>query len=80
VTRDHEQQADRRGEQAVMRRAARAANMDAVRFAPGDLIVRLIGAANRDPDQFPESDAFDLTRAKSRRLGFASTMRPAAAR
>jgi cytochrome P450 len=36
----------------------------------GALITAVIGAANRDPDVFPDPDVFDLARTPNRHLGF----------
>ncbi len=41
-----------------------------IEFAKGDLIVALIGAANRDPDVFPDPDRMDVTRERLRPLSF----------
>jgi cytochrome P450 len=36
----------------------------------GDLVNSIIGSANRDPEQFPQPDQFDITRKQGRHLGF----------
>ncbi len=36
----------------------------------GELVTAVLGAANRDPDVFPEPDVFDLDRKSSRHLAF----------
>mgnify|MGYP000138195603 FL=1 len=36
----------------------------------GTYIHTSIGAANRDPDQFPEPDRFDITRKPNRQIAF----------
>jgi cytochrome P450 len=41
------------------------------RFEAGQGIVVLFGSANRDPEQFPEPDCFDITRQPNRHLTFA---------
>lgn len=40
------------------------------RIDAGDLVVPLVGAANRDPAQFPDPDRFDITRTQSRHIAF----------
>jgi pimeloyl-[acyl-carrier protein] synthase len=40
------------------------------RIEAGDLVVLLVGAANRDPIQFRDPDRLDVTRAEGRQLGF----------
>lgn len=40
------------------------------RIRAGDTVIALTGAANRDPEHFPEPDRFDVTRRNSRPLSF----------
>jgi hypothetical protein len=40
------------------------------RIATGENVVMLLGAANRDPEQFPDPDRLDLTRAENRHVAF----------
>jgi cytochrome P450 len=44
--------------------------LSGVTFSPGDRILLLFAAANRDPDAFPEPNRFVLGRAPNRHLGF----------
>jgi cytochrome P450 len=43
-----------------------------VSLPAGTRVSVCIGAANRDPDQFPDPDRFDITRSPNRHLAFAS--------
>ncbi|MEM7321281.1 MAG: cytochrome P450, partial [Pseudomonadota bacterium] len=40
-------------------------------LAPGTRVHLMMGAANRDPDQFPDPDSFDIARAPNKHLAFA---------
>jgi cytochrome P450 len=40
------------------------------RIPPGEIVLASLLAANRDPEQFPEPDTFDLTRAPNRHIAF----------
>ena len=51
---------------------AAAVEVGGVAMAPGTQITLCIGAANRDPAQFPEPDRFDIARAPNRHLAFAT--------
>ena len=37
---------------------------------PGELILAMVGSANRDPKQFPDADRFDITRAPNPHIAF----------
>jgi hypothetical protein len=56
--------------QAVARTVAEPIEFSGSEFAKGDLIVALIGAANRDPEVFPDPDRMDVTRERLRPLSF----------
>jgi len=43
-----------------------------VELAPGAYLTLCIGAANRDADEFPEPDRFDIGRTPNRHLAFAA--------
>ena len=52
------------------RRAVRAAVLGGVAMDAGTLVTLGIGAANRDPAQFPDPDRLDITRTPNRHLAF----------
>jgi cytochrome P450 len=54
------------------RRALADVDVGGVALPAGTLITLGIGAANRDPAQFPEPDRLDITRAPNRHLAFAT--------
>ena len=54
------------------RRIVERVELSGVTFEPGDLLTLCIGAANRDPEQFPEPDRFDIARQPNRHLAFAA--------
>ncbi len=56
--------------QAVARTVAEPISFGGEEFAKGDLIVALIGAANRDPSVFPDPDRLDVTRERLKPLSF----------
>lgn len=57
--------------QSAMRIAARELSVGGVQVHAGSAILALLGAANRDPDQFRYPDAFDVHRDNNRtHLGF----------
>jgi cytochrome P450 len=53
---------------------ARLAPADAVlgdsKIPEGDAVIAVMGAANRDPERFPDPDAIDLARADNRHVAF----------
>lgn len=40
------------------------------RLAAGDIVLCMLGGANRDPEQFPDAERFDIARAENRHLAF----------
>jgi len=56
--------------QAVARTVAEPIEFGGIEFNKGELIVALIGAANRDPEVFPDPDRLDVTRERLKPLSF----------
>jgi pimeloyl-[acyl-carrier protein] synthase len=56
--------------QLVGRTLLRDVEIDGRQISRGDQVVGIIGAANRDPAQFPEPDRFDVGRRDIRHLSF----------
>jgi cytochrome P450 len=56
--------------QAVARTVAEPIEFGGIEFRKGELIVALIGAANRDPEVFPDPDRLDVTRERLKPLSF----------
>lgn len=54
------------------RQVANEVDMSGVAMAPGEQIVLMIGAANRDPDHFARPDDFEIERSPNNHLAFAS--------
>jgi cytochrome P450 len=54
------------------RRATRNTNLGGVEVAAGSYVHICIGAANRDPEQFPNPDRLDIRRQPNRHLAFAT--------
>ena len=52
------------------RRARAGTELSGVRIPAGSVVHLMIGAANRDPDQFPDPDRFDIARRPNRHLSF----------
>lgn len=52
------------------RRVMERTEVGGVVFEPGDLVTLCIGAANRDPAQFPDPDRLDVGRTPNRHLAF----------
>ncbi len=56
--------------QATSRVAAADADLDGRRIEKGQIVITFLGAANRDPAQFPNPDRLDLSRADNRHVSF----------
>ena len=56
--------------QAVSRTVMEPLELGGIAFDKGEILVGLVGAANRDPDVFPDPDRFDITRKDARLLSF----------
>ena len=53
-----------------LRYAAEEFTVGEVVLSPGDPVVISVAAANRDPERYPDPDAFDISRAAPGHLGF----------
>jgi cytochrome P450 len=58
--------------QAVSRSPAEEVELGGRKLAPGALVMAVIGAGNRDPEQFAEPERLDVTREENRHLSFAA--------
>jgi cytochrome P450 len=56
--------------QYIGRRALESVTFGDTYIAEGDLMMGVIGAANRDPERFPDPDVFDLRRGRNQPLSF----------
>ncbi|MDR7274305.1 cytochrome P450 [Catenuloplanes atrovinosus] len=56
--------------QMATRFAGAPVEFDGVRFAPGDSVSMLLGAANRDPDRYPDPGRFDPDRTNVQPVSF----------
>jgi hypothetical protein len=56
--------------QARVRLARRPAEIGGRQIAAGQRVLVLVGAANRDPERFPDPDRLDVARADNRHLAF----------
>ncbi len=54
------------------RRVATELTLHGTTLGRGDLVIALIGAANRDPERFADPDTFDITRRAGSHLSFGS--------
>lgn len=56
--------------QRAWRLAAEAVTLDGVTIRAGEMVLAMIGAANRDPAQFAQPDEFNVARADNKHFGF----------
>lgn len=56
--------------QKILRVASKDTEVAGCPIAAGSTVVLLLGAANRDPDQFPEPDAIQIQRSPNKHLAF----------
>lgn len=56
--------------QMVTRTAAEDMEIGGREISEGQIVTAYIGAANRDPAQFPDPDRLDITRKENRHVGF----------
>jgi cytochrome P450 len=56
--------------QMIGRDVLQASELEGVALAPGQTVVGLLGAANRDPERFADPDRFDVGRADNHPLSF----------
>ncbi len=57
-------------QQGTFRVTTEPIDIAGVRLETGSRVTALIGSANRDPDQFPDPNRFDVTRTPNRHLAF----------
>jgi cytochrome P450 len=56
--------------QLTDRAVVQPVELGGVRLAPGTMVAALLAAANRDPDQFPDPERFDVGRTENRHFAF----------
>lgn len=61
--------------QSNSRRLTEDVELGGVTLPAGDFVVALMGAANRDPAEFPDPDRFDITRTSVHPMSFGAGMR-----
>ncbi len=57
-------------ERSITRWAATDVEVGGQTIRRGDLVIAVIGSANRDPERFPDPDRLDLARGDSKHIGF----------
>ena len=60
--------------QGLARFATRDVELNGARIGKGDIVLAMVGAANRDPEAFANPDAFDLERGGGRHLSFGQSI------
>jgi len=60
--------------QGLARFVTRDTAINGVRLAKGDIVLAMVGAANRDPEAFEDPEAFDLVRGGGRHLSFGQSI------
>lgn len=60
--------------QGLARFATRDTEIGGVRIGKGDILLAMVGAANRDPEVFANPEAFDLERGGGRHLSFGQSI------
>ena len=58
--------------QVLRRDALVPIEIEGASLAPGEALILMLGAANRDPRRFPHPDRFDVGRADNHHLSFGS--------
>src|SRR5262249_16319904 len=56
--------------QAVRRMPSDDLELAGTKLKKDDMIMIFLGSANRDPEQFPNADKFDITRKENKHLAF----------
>jgi len=56
--------------QRALRRVTETFEVDGERIEKGELVSLMLGAANRDPNQFPDPDRLNISRQENRHIGF----------
>jgi pimeloyl-[acyl-carrier protein] synthase len=58
--------------QRTFRRVVANTDVDGQHLRRGQIVIQLLGAANRDPSRFPDPDRFDIQREPNRHIAFGS--------
>jgi len=60
--------------QGLARFVVRDTEVNGVRLGEGDIVLAMVGAANRDPEAFADPESFDLVRGGGRHLSFGQSI------